>query len=152
MLRAQAFTNPITNPVVISQILSHTGGDWVKTRHQSISRTGFQVKQEEDGLDIGHNTEVYGWIALSEGENSMGATKFEAIKTPDAVTHNPYTVSYTSTFSAVPAVFGSMQSFDGPHPAHLRPRCRRRPPSPLHSPPPSPPPSQPLSQPPLRLR
>ena len=37
------FDRAVPNPVVISQIQSHTGGDWVKTRHQSISRTGFHV-------------------------------------------------------------------------------------------------------------
>ena len=51
------FENPHPNPVVLSQIQSHTGGDWVKTRQRSITSNGFQVKQEEDGLDIGHNME-----------------------------------------------------------------------------------------------
>ena len=116
-----AFTVPITNAVVVSQIQSHTGGDWVKTRQRTVTTQGFQVKQEEDGLDIGHNTEVYGWIAMPAGVGAMTGVSYEAILTPDAVTHNPYTVAFTGSFGgAPPAVFGSMQTFDGGDPSHLR--------------------------------
>ena len=92
MLRAQAFTNPITNPVVISQIQSHSGGDWVKTRQKAVNTRGFQVKQEEDGLDIGHNTEVYGWIALPKGTGSIGGLDYEAIVTPNTVTRKMHII------------------------------------------------------------
>ena len=95
-MRAQAFTNPITNPVVISQIQSHTGGDWVKTRHQGVNPNSFQVKQEEDGLDIGHNTEVYGWIAITKGSGDLGGLNYEAIVTPDVVTR---TMRFCSRFA-----------------------------------------------------
>ena len=115
------FDRAVPNPVVISQILSHTGGDWVKTRHQAVTSAGFQMKQEEDGLDIGHNTEVYGWIVLSEGGGDFGAGMlYEAIKTPDVVTHNPYEVTFSASFAGAPAVFAQMQTFDGGDPSHLR--------------------------------
>jgi len=120
LLRAQAFDSPISNPVVISMIQTHTGGNWVKTRQRSVTPGGFQMKQEEDGMDAGHNTEVYGWIAVSSGAGSVGGSTFEAIVTADAVTHNPYTVSYSASFSQQPAVFGAMQTFDGGDPSHLR--------------------------------
>ena len=85
-LRAQAFTAPIASPVVISSILSHTGGNWVKTRQRSVTSAGFQMKQEEDGMDAGHNTEVYGWIAITKGSGDLGGLNYEAIVTPDVVT------------------------------------------------------------------
>jgi len=119
-LRAQAFTNPITNPVVISQIQSHTGGDWVKTRQKAVNTRGFQVKQEEDGLDIGHNTEVYGWLALAKGSGDLGGLTYEAIITPDQVTHNPYTVTWSQTFARTPSFFANMQTTDGGDPSHMR--------------------------------
>ena len=86
-------TGPIQNPTVVSQIQSHTGGDWVKTRHQAVTSAGFQMKQEEDGLDIGHNTEVYGWIALPKGTGSIGGLDYEAIVTPNTVTRKMHMTS-----------------------------------------------------------
>ena len=86
LLRAQAFTAPIASPVVISSILSHTGGNWVKTRQRSVTSAGFQMKQEEDGMDAGHNTEVYGWMAVPAGVGDMFGAAYEAIVTPDVVT------------------------------------------------------------------
>ena len=85
-------TGPIQNPTVVSQIQSHTGGDWVKTRHQAVTSAGFQMKQEEDGLDIGHNTEVYGWIALPKGTGSIGGLDYEAIVTPNTVTRKMHII------------------------------------------------------------
>ena len=114
------FSAPIENAVVVSQIQSHTGGDWVKTRQRSVSRTGFQVKLEEDGGDNGHNTELYGWVAVHAGAASIGGVAFEAIRTPNAVTHEPYEIIFASTFEERPAVFSSMQTFNGRDPAHLR--------------------------------
>eukprot|EP01046_Picozoa_sp_COSAG06_P006021 COSAG06_NODE_277_length_18559_cov_3291.783207_1_plen_1033_part_10 len=115
-----AFSPEIADPVVVSQIQSHTGGDWVKTRQQGVNANGFQVKQEEDGLDIGHNTEIYGWVAVPAGSGTMSGLVYEAIVTPDAVTHNPYDISFTATFTAPPAFFSAMHTFDGGDPSHMR--------------------------------
>ena len=101
-------------------IQSHTGGDWVKTRQRSVTSNGFQVKMEEDNLDIGHNTEIYGWIALPAGSGSLGGIPYEALVTPDQVTHVPYTVTYTQSFDAAPAFFAAMHTFDGGDPSHMR--------------------------------
>ena len=135
---------PIQNPTVVSQIQSHTGGDWVKTRHQAVTSAGFQMKQEEDGLDIGHNTEVYGWIALPKGTGSIGGLDYEAIVTPNTVTRKmhiilsrfartrvadlesitvadqPYDVTYTSPFDDQPGFFSSLHTFNGADPSHMR--------------------------------
>ena len=96
------------------------GGDWVKTRQRAISDSAFQVKQEEDGLDIGHNTEIYGWVAVPAGVGTMSGLVYEAFATPDAVTHEPYTVNFQAQFDAAPAFFAAMQTFDGGDPSHLR--------------------------------
>ena len=114
------FENPHPNPVVLSQIQSHTGGDWVKTRHQGVNPNSFQVKQEEDGLDIGHNTEVYGWLAMSKGTGNLGGLVYEAIVTPNTVTHNPYDVQFSTEFTRMPSIFGNIHTFNGADPSHLR--------------------------------
>ena len=101
-------------------IQSHTGGDWVKTRQKMVRNTGFQVKMEEDNLDIGHNTEIYGWMAIASGMGSIGSLKYEAIITPDSVTHVPFTVAWTQDFAEAPAFFAAMHTFDGGDPSHMR--------------------------------
>ena len=40
----------------------------------------------------------------------MSGLVYEAIKTPDAVTHNPYEVSFSAQFDAAPAFFSAMQT------------------------------------------
>ena len=101
-------------------IQSHTGGDWVKTRQRSVTSNGFQVKMEEDNLDIGHNTEIYGWMAIASGMGSIGSLKYEAMITPDSVTHVPFTVAWTQDFAEAPAFFAAMHTFDGGDPSHMR--------------------------------
>ena len=66
-----------------------SSGNWVKTRQRSVTSAGFQMKQEEDGMDAGHNTEIYGWIALSAGTGSISSTTYEALVTPDVVVSAP---------------------------------------------------------------
>lgn len=107
-------------PAVISQIQTHTGGDFVSTRHQRVTPTGFQLKMEEDGQDTGHNQETIGWIALPVGTGNLGGLAYEAIVTPAAVTHEPYDISFSTRFRGTPALFGSMATFNGPDPCHLR--------------------------------
>ena len=47
-------------------------------------------------------------------------TAFEAVLTPNAVTHQPFTIRFATVFEQPPAVFSSMQTFNGGDPAHLR--------------------------------
>ena len=110
----------ISDPVVISQMQSHTGGDWAKTRHRNVNSEGFEIKMEEDGLDVGHNQELYGFIALSAGTGSLNGLSYEAIVTPTAVTHNPYDVNFNNAFGALPGLFSSIHTFNGGDPSHLR--------------------------------
>ena len=86
-----SFPATVQAPVVISQIQTHTGGDWVKTRHQSLSPNGFQVRMEEDGQDTAHNQETIGWLVLPSGSGTLGGLAYEAMVTPAAVsyTHSP---------------------------------------------------------------
>ena len=115
-----SFIAPITNPVVVSQIQTHTGGDWVKTRQRNLNSDGIQMRMEEDNLDGGHNTELFGWYAIPAGSGSLGGLPYEAIATPDAVTHNDYDVTFTQTFGAAPALFAAMHTYDGGDPSHMR--------------------------------
>jgi hypothetical protein len=56
------FYSPIESPAVVTQVQTHTGGDWTKTRRQAVTNDGFRVKLEEDGVDTTHNQEMFGWM------------------------------------------------------------------------------------------
>ena len=104
---------------MVTQVQTHTGGDWTKTRQRSVSPTGFQIRLEEDGSDSTHNQELFGWIAMTQGRGSVGGLRYQAIATPAEVTHVPYDVAFQQKFRG-PAIFGSIATFGGSDPAHLR--------------------------------
>ena len=114
-----SFYSPIVDPVVVTQVQTPTGGDWTKTRQRSVSPTGFQIRLEEDGSDTTHNQELFGWIAMTQGRGSVGGLRYQAIATPAEVTHVPYDVAFQQKFRG-PAIFGSIATFGGSDPAHLR--------------------------------
>jgi hypothetical protein len=115
------FAAPIANPVCLSQIQSHNGGQFCKTRQQNPSSTGFQVTVEEDNTDNNHNPEVLGWAAFASGSGTLGALRYQAINTPMAVTHELYEVDFASGgFTVPPAVFGSIATMQGGDPSALR--------------------------------
>ena len=121
-----AFTSPITDPIAVTQLQTRTGGDWVKTRQRNVNAQGLQARMEEDGLDSGHNTEVFGWIALSTGAARLGGLTFEAIKTPDQVTHNHYDVVFSAVFGAVWPRSGSSGSISKSWCTLMKTRDERR--------------------------
>ena len=114
------FNPPIQNPVCLSQIQSHNGGDFCKTRQRNASPNGFQITMEEDGYDTRHKQETYGWVALPAATGVLGPLHYQALNTPDAVTHTPYPVPLSGGFRTAPAIFASMQTFDGGDPSALR--------------------------------
>ena len=63
---------------------------------------------------------MYAWFALPKGSGELGGLNYEAIRTPDAVTHNPYDINFAVSWDAPPPVFGAMQTFDGSDPSHMR--------------------------------
>ena len=75
---------------------------------------------EEDGLDPGHNPEIMAYIALPKGTGSFGTVQFEAIATQSNVMERPYSIRFRSPFVGVPGLFGSIASFNGGDPSHLR--------------------------------
>ena len=132
-----AFATPISDPVIVSQIQTHNGGQFCKTRQRNASPTGFQITLEEDGADDAHYQETFGWLAMEPtwGVAQLNAVDYDcdadhchrpqlrymALNTPNAVTHEPYDVDFSAAgFSEIPAVFGSMLTFNGGDPAALR--------------------------------
>lgn len=77
---------------------------------------------EEDGLDNGHNQETFGFLVMNRGTGTLGSVKYEAIATLSNVNEEPYLIRFVSPFVGVPGLFGSIATFNGGDPSHLRQR------------------------------
>ena len=66
-------------PAILSQSQTANDTDFVKTRQQSASATGFQVGLEEgEGDDGVHGTETIGYVAMDQGIGTWSGMKYEA--------------------------------------------------------------------------
>ncbi len=83
-----------TAPVVLSQVQSFHGGDFVTTRQTGTTEDGFRVTmQEEEALNGGsHARETIGWVAIEAGSGSAGGVDWIAGQL-GAVTHTGVTVA-----------------------------------------------------------
>ena len=108
------------SPLVVSQVQTHNDDDWVNTRQRLVTQFDFQVCLEEDGsYPTEHPTETVGFLALSMGTGFFGDLKFEAMSF-DGVTHDVHHASFSSPFTSMPGVFGSIATYRGGDPAALR--------------------------------
>lgn len=107
--------------VVLSQVQSHNGADWVKTRMQKSTPAGLQIKMEETGIDKTHNQENIGWMVVPLGRGRLSAKmQFEAVVTPNKVTHKAYPITFKQGFKSAPMFFSAMQTINGGDPSHMR--------------------------------
>jgi tetratricopeptide (TPR) repeat protein len=107
-------------PVVLTQVQSNQDPSWVKTRVQNVSTTGFDVALEEEEASAAfHGTELVGWLAFKPGASNWDGKRYEAVRTPAAVTDGWYTVSFLRGMSDVHFLSG-IESYNGPDAAHLR--------------------------------
>ncbi|HEX9736430.1 MAG TPA: trypsin-like peptidase domain-containing protein [Thermoanaerobaculia bacterium] len=107
-------------PVVITQVQTNRDPSWVKTRVQNVSNTGFDVAlEEEEASAASHGTEVVGWLAFRPGASNWDGKRYEAVRTPAAVTDDGYTVSFLRGMSDIHFLAG-IESYNGPDAAHLR--------------------------------
>lgn len=123
--RSVDFAIPHPDPIVLTQVQTYHGHDWVTQRLRNVDPSGFQVRQEEDGIHGSHVSELLGWVAFSNGagwfnDRSQRMLGYQAIRTSQSFTSDPYTVPFEGEFSHTPALFGSLQTHRGPDPAHLR--------------------------------
>lgn len=119
------FEIPHPDPIVLTQVQTYHGHDWVTQRLRRVSPDGFQVRQEEDGTDGSHLSEMLGWVAFSNGAGWFDVRQqrmldYHAIRTSQSLTSEPYTISFGGEFSHTPALFGSLQTHTGGDPSHLR--------------------------------
>jgi hypothetical protein len=107
-------------PVVLTQAQTFFGSSAVVTRQRNTDAGGFEVKvQEEEGNDGSHAQETVGYIAIEAGAGTIGDMAYEVQLTPDAVTHDWYTIDFQQSYSD-PIFLAGMQSYDGGNTAGVR--------------------------------
>ena len=108
-------------PVVMSQIQTYNGPDWVLTRTKEITNNNFKIcMQEEEILNNGfHLSEEIGWMAVSKGSFNLDNMIFES-KNISLINHNFKSINFESNFSTVPLLFTKLSSFNGPDTANTR--------------------------------
>ncbi|MGG7566551.1 hypothetical protein ACQ5SO_10365 [Rhodovulum sp. DZ06] len=105
-------------PIVLTQAASVNGAAAVTTRVSGVSADGFSTRvQEEQGGDGFHAYEDIGWIAVEAGTNPAEGI---VAGINGAIGSAGGALSYGTGFSAAPALFASIQSYNGPDPAALR--------------------------------
>ncbi len=115
---SQSFT---TTPVVLGQVASFNGSQAAEVRIRNVSSSGFQIRvQEEEGNDDNHVFERVDWIAVEPGTTTFGGNKLVVGLTGNSVTHDWFTISYSTVNR--PVFLAEMQTFDGSDPAALRHR------------------------------
>lgn len=108
-------------PLVMSQIQTFNGQDWVVTRTKEITNNNFKIcMQEEESLNNGfHLFEEIGWMAVSKGSFNLDNMMIES-KNISLVNHNFKSVNYDSNFTTMPLLFTKLSSFNGPDTANTR--------------------------------
>ncbi len=110
-----------TAPVVLSQVQSFTGGDFVTTRQDGATEDGFRVTmQEEEALNGGgHATETIGWVAIEAGSGHSGGVDWIAGHI-GGVTDAGTTVDLAQTLTGGANAVVTLSSFNGADSAWVR--------------------------------
>ena len=110
-----------STPVVLTQIQTMHGLDYLQTRQQTIDKEGFAVAlEQESAIAIPHAAETVGYLAIESGNGMSNNLVFEASYTPTTVSNNWTTHSFNQIFSTPPHFLSSLASYQGSDSAHIR--------------------------------
>ncbi|MEM8721925.1 MAG: hypothetical protein AAGE84_21950 [Cyanobacteria bacterium P01_G01_bin.39] len=109
-------------PVVLSQVQTQNGDQFVRTRQNQASVDGFSLSlEEEEALkNSGHATETVGWLAIEAGKGDWGELNYQAGHTGRRVDHRPAKINFSQEFNEQPSLFASVASFYGGDAVGLR--------------------------------
>lgn len=115
---SQKFSN---SPIVFSQVQTADGSDFVRTRQQATTVSGFQVGMEEEEKKkySGHVSESVGWLAIESGAGTWGGLSYQVGQTGDTITHDWASIDF-SGFTSTPNFLASLASYDGGDSAGVR--------------------------------
>ncbi len=111
-----------TTPVILSQVQTNYGIQFVRTRQKSATVAGFELAMEEEELlrPSGHLTETVGWLAIESGSGNWNGFDYQAGNTGTRIDHTRDTINFEPSFEQVPNFFASLASFRGGDSAGLR--------------------------------
>lgn len=110
-----------STPVVLTQIQTMHGLDYLQTRQQTIGKEGYAVALEQEAaIAIPHVAETVGYLAIESGNGMSNNLVFEASYTPTTVSNNWTTHSFDQIFSTTPHFLSSLASYQGSDSAHIR--------------------------------
>jgi hypothetical protein len=103
-----------TTPVLMASVVTENEQDAVASRVRNISTSGFEfMMREQESNATDHATETACYIAWEPSLGTLDGMNYEVVRTPDAVTHAAYPVSFGQAFSETPMLLAAMQSTDG---------------------------------------
>ena len=117
-----SFSSPfLSTPSIFTQVQTGNNSDWILTRTRYFNRRVFQVKlqKEEKRLRTRYKNETIGWMAVTQGVNNDGSSKFETKIIPN-VSHKNKTINYQSSFSSNPFLITKVMSYLGGDPCNIR--------------------------------
>ena len=108
-------------PVILSQVQTKNGDEFVRTRQNNATASSFQLALEEEEalLASGHATETVGWMAISAGSGNWSDLSYQAGYTGNQVTDRWHTLNLDG-FGAAPQLLASVSSYDGADSVGLR--------------------------------
>ncbi|MEL6438904.1 MAG: tandem-95 repeat protein [Cyanobacteria bacterium J06621_8] len=109
-------------PVILSQVQTNNGTQFVRTRQRGASVDGFLLSmEEEEALKAsGHLTETVGWLAVESGQGDWGELQYQAGHTDNLVNHRGYSLNFDVNFESEPLLLASLASVNGGDSAGLR--------------------------------
>ena len=111
-----------TSPVIMSQVQTSNGGDFVRTRQKNPTPDSFFMGMEEQEANrtSGHISEDLGWLAIEPGSGAWGDSTYYAGQTGNSVTHEWSNINFNSLFEETPQLMAGISSYDGADPSGLR--------------------------------
>ena len=111
-----------TSPVIMSQVQTYNGSDFVRTRQNNPTADGFLIgmEEEEANQNSGHVSEDLGWMAIEPGSGTWGNSTYYAGVTGNRINSNWDNIDFNSLFDSTPQLMAGISSYNGGDPAGLR--------------------------------